>query len=257
MRYVPSETVRNALEVPAFNAEYAIILAGLVGTTIAPWQHFYLQAAVVEKRIGPRQYVHTRNADLDGSISSMVIVFFIILCTAATLYASGHRHVADAGEAARALEPLAGRWAAGLFAVGFLNASLFASILPLSTAYVICEALGFESGIDRKFSEAPIFYWLYTALIVLGAGIILIPGAPLVRIAVLSQVANGILLPFVLIFVLLLVNRRDLMGARVNSPEYNLVAWATSLAMIALTLVLVYSSIFRPGEALGLGPGVP
>ena len=240
------------------DAGYLLMLMALVGTTIAPWQYFYLQAAVVEKRVGPRQYAHTRNDVLVGSISSMVIVFFIIVCTAATLNASGHRHIADAGEAAQALAPLAGRWAGGLFALGLLNASLFAaSILPLSTAYVICEALGFESGIDRKFSEAPIFYWLYTALIVLGAGIILVPGAPLVRIAVLSQVANGFLLPLVLIFALLLVNRRDLMGERVNSPGYNVVAWATSLAMIALTLVLFYTAVFHPGEALGFSPGVP
>jgi len=240
-----------------FDSGYLLILAALVGTTIAPWQHFYLQAAVVEKRVGPRQYRHTRNDVLVGSISCMVIVFFIIVCTAATLYAHGHRTIGSAAEAAEALRPLAGRWASGLFALGLLNASLFAaSILPLSTAYVICEALGFESGVDRKFSEAPIFYWLYTALIVVGAGLILLPRVPLVRIAVLSQVANGFLLPVVLIFILLLVNRRDLMGNQTNSPAFNAVAWVTSLAMIALTLVLLYTAMFRPGESLGTNPPV-
>ncbi len=254
MKLIP--TVRPWVEAPRIDSSYLLILAALVGTTIAPWQHFYLQAAVVEKRVGPRQYAHTRQDVLWGSISCMVTVFFIIVCTAATLYASGHRHILDAGEAAQALRPLAGRWASVLFALGLLNASLFAaSILPLSTAYVICEALGFESGIDRKFNEAPIFYWLYTGLIAVGAALILIPGAPLVRIAVLSQVANGFLLPIVLVFVLLLVNRRDLMGDRVNTAAFNWVAWTTSIAMIVLTLVLLYAALFRPGGGLGLnGP---
>ncbi len=256
LKWIPQ--VKPWVNAPRIDSSYLVILAALVGTTIAPWQHFYLQAAVVEKRVGPRQYAHTRKDVLVGSISCMVIVFFIIVSTAATLYLSGHRHIGGAAEAAQALRPLAGRWASGLFAIGLLNASLFAaSILPLSTAYVICEALGFESGIDRKFSEAPIFYWLYTALIVVGGGLILIPGAPLVRIAVLSQVANGFLLPFVLIFVLLLVNRRDLMGDQVNSRGFDLVAWTTSIAMIVLTVVLVYTAVFRPGEALGVTPGIP
>ncbi len=241
-----------------FDTGYLLMLAALVGTTIAPWQHFYLQAAVVEKRVGPRQYRHTRTDVLVGSISCMVIVFFIIVCTAATLHVTGHRDIADAKEAALALRPLAGRWASALFALGLLNASLFAaSILPLSTSYVVCEALGFESGVDRKFSEAPIFYWLYTALIAVGAALILVPRAPLIRIAVLSQVANGFLLPLVLIFILLLVNRRDLMGEQINSRGFNAVAWATSAAMIVLTLVLVYAVFSGHGEALGVGTIVP
>jgi Mn2+/Fe2+ NRAMP family transporter len=217
-----------------------------------------LQAGFVEKRVGPRQYPQARADVLAGSISCMVIVFFIIVCTAATLYVSGHRGITDSADAAKALEPLAGRWASLLFAFGLLNASLFAaSILPLSTAHVICEGLGFEAGVNHKFSEAPIFYWLYTVLIAVGAGLILIPGAPLLRILILSQVANGIWLPIVLIFIVLLANRRDLMGEQTNSPAFNAVAWATAVAMIALTLVLVYTSLFRPGEGLGLGPGVP
>ena len=242
VRYVP--TIKPFVQVPAFNAEYAVILAGLVGTTIAPWQHFYLQAAVVEKRVGPRQYSHTRNDVLVGSISCMVIVFFIIVCTAATLHVNGIHHVDNAGTAALALKPLAGRWASGLFAIGLLNASIFAaSILPLSTSYVICEALGFESGIDHKFGEAKIFYSLYTALIVLGAGLVLFFGSHAKAILLWSQVLNGFLLPVVLIFLLILVNRRDLMGSKVNSKGFNWVAWISTVAMIVLTVVVVYSSL--------------
>src|SRR3984957_6926538 len=147
------------------DANYLLMLTALVGTTIAPWQFFYLQAGFVEKRVGPRQYKHARMDVLVGSISCMAIVFFIIICTAATLNAKGLTTISDAGEAAKALVPLAGKWAAGLFAFGLLNASLFAaSILPLSTAHVICEGLGFEAGIDHKFKEAPAFYSLYTGL---------------------------------------------------------------------------------------------
>ena len=190
-----------------------LTLIGLIGTTIAPWQFFYLQAGFVEKRVGPRQYPQARADVLVGSISCMVIVFFIIVCTAATFWVSGHHDIADAKEAAQALGPMAGRWASLLFAFGLLNASLFAaSILPLSTAHVICEGLGFEAGIDHKFKDAPIFYWLYTILIVVGAGLILIPGAPLLKILFFSQVGNGIWLPIVLIFIVLLSSRKDLMG---------------------------------------------
>jgi len=242
MHYIPS--VRPFVQVPPFSASYAVILAGLVGTTIAPWQHFYLQAAVVEKRVGPRQYAATRNDVLVGSISCMVIVFFIIVCCAATLYASGIHDVDTAGTAAIALRPLAGRWASALFAIGLLNASLFAaSILPLSTSYVVCEAMGFESGIDRKFGEAKIFYALYTALIALGVIFVLFLGRFAQTILLWSQVLNGFLLPVVMVFVLMLVNRRDLLGERVNSRGFNWVAWVTTIAMIALTVVVAYSSI--------------
>jgi len=235
------------------NAPYLLMLMGLIGTSIAPWQFFYLQAGYVEKRVGPRQYKQARADVLVGSISCMVIVFFIIVSTAATLHASGHTQINDAADAARALVPLAGKFAAGLFAFGLLNASLFAaSILPLSTAHVICEGLGFEAGIDHKFRDARIFYGLYTGLIAAGAGIILIPKAPLLKILILSQVGNGIWLPIVLIFVLLLVNRRSLMGEYVNGRILNVVAWVISIAMIILTLALVYVSIFNP-KAAGLG----
>ena len=231
---------------------YLLMLTALIGTTIAPWQFFYLQAGFVEKRVSARQYKQARMDVAFGSISCMVVVFFIIVCTGATLYASGHRVINDAGDAAQALVPLAGRWAGMLFAFGLLNASLFAaSILPLSTAHVICEGMGFEAGIDHKFNEAPIFYSLYTGMIAVGAAVILLPRAPLQKILVLSQVGNGVWLPVVLIFMLLLINRRDLMGSYVNTRTFNAVAWVTAVAVILLTLVLVYVTIFH----VGLVPG--
>ncbi|MCL4522421.1 MAG: Nramp family divalent metal transporter [Acidobacteria bacterium] len=239
-----------------FTTAYLLILAGLIGSTIAPWQHFYVQAAVVEKRVGPRQYRQTRTDVMVGTITAVIIIFFIIVCTATTLNAVGHHTITDAGEAAQGLVPLAGKWAGALFAIGLLNASLFAaSILPLSTAYVICEGLGFESGVDRKWKEAPIFYWLYTGMIVSGAAIILWPQAPLVLVAVLSQVANGILLPFVLVFILLLVNRKDLMGEQTNSRTYNALAWGTTVTMVVITLVLVYLALFTPSALHGAPAG--
>ncbi len=247
--YAAKQTVIPSMHM---NASYLLMLIGLVGTTIAPWQFFYIQAGFVEKRVGARQYKHARMDVLVGSISCMVIVFFIIVCCAATLNLHGMTSISSAAQAAQALIPLAGRWAGGLFAFGLLNASLFAaSVLPLSTAHVICEGLGFEAGLDRKFREAPTFYSLYTMLIVVGAGIILIPKAPLWKILIYSQVGNGIWLPVVLIFILLLVNRRDLMGEHTNTKTLNVIAWTVSVVMILLTLVLVYASIFEPA-ATGL-----
>jgi Mn2+/Fe2+ NRAMP family transporter len=227
-----------------FDVGYLVTLTALVGTTIAPWQFFYLQAGFVEKKVGPRQYPQARLDVLFGSISCMIIVFFIIVCTAATLHANGLTNINDAAEAAKALIPLAGKWAGFTFAFGLLNASLFAaSILPLSTAHVICEGLGFEAGIDHKFREAPAFYWLYTILILVGGGIVLLPNAPLWKIFIFSQVGNGVWLPIVIIFILLLVNRKDLMGEHTNSLAFNIIAWATAIFMIALTLVLVFQGI--------------
>jgi Mn2+/Fe2+ NRAMP family transporter len=229
-----------------FESGYLVTLTALVGTTIAPWQFFYLQAGFVEKKVGPRQYPQARADVLVGSISCMVIVFFIIVATAATLYASGQRDITDAVQAAKALIPLAGKWAGFTFAFGLLNASLFAaSILPLSTAHVICEGLGFEAGIDHKFKDAKIFYGLYTVLIAVGAGIILIPHVPIWKILIFSQVGNGVWLPVVIIFILLLVNRRDLMGEHVNTLSFNIVAWVTAIAMIILTVVVMYTSLFQ------------
>lgn len=229
-----------------FDTGYLITLTALVGTTIAPWQFFYLQAGFVEKKVGPRQYPQARMDVLFGSISCMIIVFFIILATAATLHANGMTNITDAGEAAKALIPLAGKWAGLTFAFGLLNASLFAAtILPLSTAHVICEGLGFEAGIDHKFKEAPAFYWLYTILILVGAGIVMIPDVPLWKIFIFSQVGNGVWLPVVVIFILLLVNRKDLMGEHTNTLLFNLVAWVTAIFMILLTFVLVGQAIYQ------------
>jgi Mn2+/Fe2+ NRAMP family transporter len=236
------------------NAPYLLVLTALIGTSVAPWQFFYLQASYVEKKVGPRQYKHARMDVLVGSISCMVIVFFIIVCTASTLHKAGFTQITDAAQAATALKPLAGRWAGGLFAFGLLNASLFsASVLPLSTAHVICEGLGFEAGINHKFNDAKMFYGLYTALIVVGGGVILIPGAPLLKILVLSQVANGVWLPIVMILILLLIRRKDLMGERVNGRVFNIVAWVISIALIVVTIALVYVNILPPKVPVSTG----
>ncbi len=216
---------------------YLYMAIGVVGTTIAPWMQFYLQASIVEKGVTRRQYKASMLDVVTGCIFTDVVAWFIIVACAATLWVHGYRNITYAADAAAALKPLAGQYAYILFAVGLFNASLFAaSILPLSTAYTVCEGLGFESGIGQKFGDAPFFYWLYTALIVAGGAIVLIPGLPLVKIAVLSQVVNGVVLPFVLIFMLLLINKKDLMGEYVNRPLFNIVAWATTVIMIGLTI---------------------
>src|SRR6266852_761536 len=223
---------------------YLFMVIGVVGTTIAPWMQFYLQSSIVEKGVTRRQYKASRIDVVTGCIFTDVVAWFIIVACAATLYVHGHHDIRYAADAAQALRPLAGDYAYILFAVGLFNASLFAaSILPLSTAYTVCEGLGFESGVGKKFSEAPSFYWLYTALIVAGAAVILIPGIPLVKIAVFSQVVNGAVLPFVLIFMLLLINKKELMGEYVNKPTFNIIAWGTTAIMVGLTALYVYGQI--------------
>ena len=221
---------------------YAVI--GVVGTTIAPWMQFYLQSSVVEKGVTRRQYKASKIDVVVGCIFTDVVAWFIIVACAATLYLHGNRDIRDAADAAQSLRPLAGDWAYILFALGLFNASLFAaSILPLSTAYTVCEGLGFESGVERKFSEAPAFYWLYTVLIAAGGAVILIPGLPYIKIAVFSQVVNGAVLPFVLIFMLLLINKKELMGEYVNKRTFNIIAWATTVIMIVLTALLLYGQL--------------
>jgi len=223
------------------NYGYLYMVIGLVGTTIAPWMQFYLQASVVEKGVTPRQYRALRWDVILGCIFTDVVAWFIIVACAATLYASGHHDIGTNGaDAALALRPLAGEYAYLLFAAGLFNASLFAaSILPISTSYAVCEGLGFESGLDKKFHEAPVFYWLYTLLIVIGAGVLLIPRVPLVYVSVLSQVANGVVLPFVLIFMLLLTNDPELMGEHINSRAFNIIAWVTVTVTIVMTIAMV------------------
>src|SRR5947207_5998951 len=210
------------------NYGYLSMVIGLVGTTIAPWMQFYLQASIVEKGVTVRQYKASRLDVIVGCLFAAIVAWFIVVACAATLHSVGKYDIETGADAAQALRPLAGEWAYVLFAAGLFNASLFAaSILPISTAYAVCEGLGLESGLDKRFDEAPAFYWLYTALIVFGAGVLLIPQFPLFQVMVLSQVANGILLPFVLIFVLLLINDRELMGEHTNSRRYNVISWFT------------------------------
>jgi len=219
------------------HSAYLYMVIGVVGTTIAPWMQFYLQASIVEKGITPRQYGASKLDVISGCVFTDIVAWFIIVACAATLFAHGMFEIRNGADAAQALKPLAGNYAYILFAVGLFNASLFAaSILPISTAYAVCEGLGLESGVGKKFSEAPFFYWLYTALIAVGAGVILIPNVPLIQITVLSQVVNGITLPFVLIFMLLLINKKELMGSYTNSRFFNWVAWATTVVMIGLTI---------------------
>jgi NRAMP (natural resistance-associated macrophage protein)-like metal ion transporter len=229
-----------------FSAGYFYMLTGVVGTTIAPWMQFYLQSAVVEKGIKVKEYIYSRWDVIVGCIITDVVAFFIIVACAATIYISGNRQINDAADAALALRPLAGQAATALFAFGLCNASLFsASILPLATAYYVCEGLGLEAGVNKRFHEAPTFYWLYTTLIGVGAlTVILLSEAKQIPIILLSQVANGILLPFVLIFMLRLVNRDDLMGKYKNSRLFNYIAWVTCVVMIVLTLLLVVSTFF-------------
>jgi NRAMP (natural resistance-associated macrophage protein)-like metal ion transporter len=222
------------------NYGYIYMVIGLVGTTIAPWMQFYLQASIVEKGITARQYAASRWDVIIGCIFTDVVAWFIIVACAATLYANGHHDIGSGADAAQALRPLAGEYAYLLFAAGLFNASLFAaSILPISTAYAVCEGLGFESGLDKKFREAPVFYWLYTVLIVLGAAVLLVPRLPLVYVSVLSQVANGVVLPLVLVFMLLLTNDRELMGRYTNSRRFNIIAWTTVVVMVVLTLLMM------------------
>jgi len=234
-------TVKPPPKAMFLHQDYLYMVIAVVGTTIAPWMQFYLQSSIVEKGVTKRQYRASQLDVISGCIFTDVVAWFIIVACAATLYAHGYHKISDAADAAQALKPLAGNNASILFAVGLFNASLFAaSILPLSTAYTVCEGLGFESGVGKKLDEAPAFYWLYTLLIAAGAGVILTPNLPLVKITVLSQVVNGIVLPFVLIFMLLLVNKKSLMGEYVNSRFFNVIAWATTVIMIGLTVALLW-----------------
>jgi Mn2+/Fe2+ NRAMP family transporter len=222
---------------------YLYMLIGMVGTSIAPWMQFYLQAAVVEKGVTAKEYKESRIEVIVGCIAMSVIAFFIIVACAGTIYAVAPRDLQVPADAAAGLRPF-GSYAYLLFAAGLFNASLFAAcILPLSTAYSVCEGLGFESGVNRRFREAPIFYWLFTLLIVIGGVVVMWPGFPLVKMILLSQVINGVLLPFVLIFMILLINKQKLLHEWTNSRIYNFVAWASVALMIGLTMALVALSI--------------
>ncbi len=225
------------------SAAYVTMLVGLVGTTIAPWMQFYLQSAVVEKGIKVEHYRYSRLDVVAGCVVTDLVAFAIVMACAATIFRAGLT-VETADQAAMALEPLAGHYASWLFAFGLFNASFFAAaILPLSTAYYVCEAFGWESGIDRKYGQAKQFYWLYGSIIAVGAGVVLVPRLPLLQIMLVSQVVNGILLPFILIFMLLLINKPQLMGEWRNGRFWNAVGWGTAVVMIALTAFLVATGL--------------
>jgi NRAMP (natural resistance-associated macrophage protein)-like metal ion transporter len=222
---------------------YLAMVVGLVGTSVAPWMQFYLQAAIVEKGIDAKQYSQSRIEVVMGCITLAFMKFFVIVCAAGAIWAHGPREIHDAAEAALALRPL-GPHAYLLFSAALFSASLLASsILPLSTAYSVCEGLGFESGVNRRFEEAPTFYGLYTLLIVMGAGMVLWPGFPLVRAILFSQVLNGVLLPVILFLIVRLASRRDLMGKWTNQRYQNAVAWVAVVALLILTVAMTAVSL--------------
>ncbi|MCX5886945.1 MAG: divalent metal cation transporter [Proteobacteria bacterium] len=237
--------VARQLVTPTFSmdARFLTMLIAVVGTTIAPWMQFYLQSSIVDKGLKVGDYRYARFDVIQGSIIVNVVAFFIIVVCAATLFRDGIR-IETAKDAALSLYPLAGKYCSWLFAFGLLNASLFAaSILPLSTAYFVCEGLGWEASIDRKFIEAPQFYAVYSLMILIGAGTILLPNFPLIKIMLFSQVLNGIVLPVILIFMLILINDKKLMGHYTNGPIFNAIAWSTTAIMIVLSIFLAVSPL--------------
>lgn len=242
----PWGDVLKAAVTPSFQFDptFMAMTIGLVGTTIAPWMQFYQQAAVVDKGIRAEEYRYARLDTYLGAISTNVVSFFIVVACGATLFVHGIS-IHDAKDAAIALAPLAGRYASGLFAIGLLNAAVFSvAIIPLSTAYAVCEAFGWEAGLNRTLREAPIFVALYTALIAVAALVILLPGIPLIRVMYLSQVLNGMLLPVILIFLILLTNDRRIMGPYRNSAAFNIISGITVITMVVLTVLLLYTSLF-------------
>ncbi len=241
-------TVRMPPESVWRNKNYIYMAIGIVGTTIAPWMQFYLQSSIVEKGIRVKDYAASRLDVVVGSFFTDLVAWFIVVACAATLYVHGMGAIQVAADAAEAMRPLAGDYAFILFAFGLFNASLFAaSILPLSTAYTVCEGLGLESGVDKSFKEAPFFYWLYTLLIAGGAiTVLILPDSQLINVAILSQVLNGVLLPVVIILMLLLINRTDLMGEHKNSRIWNFIAWGTSIIVIGMTMVMLWGMM--PGH---------
>ncbi|GGA60327.1 Mn transporter [Edaphobacter acidisoli] len=238
------ETVKLPQRAVWSDKTYIYMTVGVIGTTIAPWMQFYLQSSIVEKGIGVRQYKASRLDVIVGSFFTDIVAWFIIIACAATLYVHGIRNIVDPADAAGAMKPLAGDYAFILFAAGLFNASLFAaSILPLSTAYTVCEGLGFESGLDKSFREAKFFYWFYSLLLAAGAAVVLIPNFPLVKFSILSQVLNGVLLPIVLVFMLQLINKYELMGEHTNSRFFNIVAWLTAAVVTGLSLVWLWGIV--------------
>ncbi len=238
------EVLRQTIR-PSFHMDqdYLLMVITLVGTTITPWMQFYVQSSTVDKGLRWKEYKYARLDVILGAFVATGVAYFIIVACAATLHAHGVR-IETAADAAQALEPFAGRYASVFFALGLLNASIFsAAVLPLSTAYAACEALGWTTGVDRRPAEAPGFFTIYLIMIGIGAAIILWPDVPLIPIMFFSQTLNGVLLPFILVIVLQLVNDREIMGEAVNSPLVNLIGWGTAFLMSALTILLLLTSI--------------
>lgn len=241
-------TVAVELVRPSFSLDqaYLFTLVAIVGTTISPYMQVYIQSSVVEKGVTPENYRRTRTDVWVGTIFAILIVFFIVISTAATLHRQ-HIQINTAADAARALRPLAGSYAEALFAVGLFGASMLAAgVLPLATAYSVSEALGFEKGVSRSFREAPIFIGIFTFLVAVGAAIAVLPNLPLIQVLLVTQVINGLLLPVILFAVLRLVNDKEIMGAHVNGPLYNVAAWLTAILVTALSLLLILVTLF-PG----------
>ena len=240
--------VAKSVVVPTFqmNPEFISLFIATIGTTIAPWMQFYQQSSVAEKAIDLKQYRYEVLDTYIGSFLTNFVSFFIVVACASTLFVAGVR-VNTAAEAAGALAPLAGKYASILFAVGLINASIMAAgVLPLSTAYSVAEAFGWESGVGKSFHEAPLFYGLYTALIVLGAGTIMfVPESKLIGIMLFSQAANGVLLPLILILMLKLINDKSLMGEYVNSRGKNIAVWAQAIVMIILATTLTVQTVLQ------------
>lgn len=223
--------------------EFIMLTIAIIGTTVTPWMQFYLQSSIVEKGIKRENYRFTKFDVVVGCLITDIIAFFIMVTCATTLFPHGIR-INEASEAAMALKPFAGQYATVLFAISLANASILGAIVvPLATTYYICEAMGWEAGINKTFKEAPEFMWIYTALIIISSLLVLIPDAPLILIMVLSSFLNGILLPFVLIFALSLVNNKRIMGEFTNPKGYNYISWATVIVLISLTAVLLVMTI--------------
>ena len=239
---IGSAIIRPKMEM---SENYIAMVIGIIGTTIAPWMQFYMQSAVIEKGLRIKHYKFLVVDVLIGSVLTVVVAFFIMVACGATLSKNGVS-IGEAKDAAVALKPFAGQMASMVFAFGLFIASIFSAIiLPLATAFYVCEAFGFEAGIDKKLKEAPAFYGLFAAIIIISAGIILIPGAPLINITIWSQVLNGILLPVVLICMMLMVNNKEIMGDHVNGKTANLIGWTTIVILIALTAALTLLPVIK------------
>lgn len=221
------------------------LVIGLIGTTIAPWMQFYMQSSVIEKKLRIEDYKYTIIDVIVGCVATVAVALFIMIACGSTLFVNGHgTAIVDAKDAAIALKPLAGPLASQVFALGLFVASVFsATILPVATAFYVCEAFGFEAGIERKWKEAPQFYVLYTAILIIGAGIILIPHVPLITITLWSQQINGVLLPVVLICMMLLVNNKEIMGRYTNKRWMNIVGWTTIVVLVLLSVLLIVLSL--------------